>query len=437
VRDKALFRAIRARKSPARAQLMFQSFFPKPKLFFISFALWAAISMFIWYQYGAELGQWFGFAADLPDAEPIVGLRFFWTPSFLWFYIYYAVSTAIFTAFWFWFSPHPWQWWSILGSSFILFTTFIGVQVSVALNNWRRPFFDDVQAALSPNSTVTADRLYGLIFDFFSIATFSIIIAIFSSFYTSHYLFRWRTAMNDYYTSKWEKVRHIEGASQRVQEDTNRFARIMEDLGTRIIDSVLTLVAFMPILLSLSAYVTEMPVVGKIAAPLLTMAILWSLIGTVLLLVAGIKLPGLEFKRQRVEAAYRKELVYGEDHADRAQPATLKELFNNVRINAFRIYGHYLYFNVARYVYLQSDSIFVYVILIPTIIAGKITFGILQQILSAFGQVSNSFQFLVNSWTTIIDLISVYKRLAAFEAAFDDAPLPKIDQEWIEKPQEV
>jgi peptide/bleomycin uptake transporter len=74
--------------------------------------------------------------------------------------------------------------------------------------------------------------------------------------------------------------------------------------------------------------------------------------------------------------------------------------------------------------------------LIPTIIAGKITFGILQQILSAFGQVSNSFQFLVNSWTTIIDLISVYKRLAAFEAAFDDAPLPKIDQEWIEKPQE-
>jgi peptide/bleomycin uptake transporter len=415
---------------------MFQSFFPKPKLFFISFVVWAALCMFVWYQFGAEIGQWFGFAPDAADAEPIVGLRFFWTPSFIWFYIFYAVSTALFAAFWFFYGPHVWQYWSILGSSFILFTTFIGVQVSVALNNWRRPFFDDVQAALSPNSTVTADRLYGLIFDFFSIATFSIITVIISSFFTSHYLFRWRTAMNDYYTSMWDKVRHIEGASQRVQEDTNRFARIMEDLGTRIIDAVLTLVAFMPILISLSAYVTEIPFLGPIAAPLLVAAIAWSAFGTVLLLVAGIKLPNLEFKRQRVEAAYRKELVYGEDDASRADPASIKELFGNVRTNVFRIYAHYLYFNVARYVYLQTDSIFVYVLLIPTIIAGKITFGILQQILSAFGQVSNSFQFLVNSWTTIIDLISVYKRLAAFEAAFENKPLPKIDQRWLEGQKE-
>ena len=36
--------------------------------------------------------------------------------------------------------------------------------------------------------------------------------------------------------------------------------------------------------------------------------------GTVLLMVVGIKLPGLQFNNQKVEAAYRKELVYGEDH---------------------------------------------------------------------------------------------------------------------------
>ena len=28
----------------------------------------------------------------------------------------------------------------------------------------------------------------------------------------------------------------------------------------------------------------------------------------------GVKLPGLNFKNQRVEAAYRKELVFGEHH---------------------------------------------------------------------------------------------------------------------------
>ena len=87
-----------------------------------------------------------------------------------------------------------------------------------------------------------------------------------------------------------------------------------------------------------------------------------------------------------------------------------------------------MYFNVARSMYLQADNIFVFVLLLPTMAAGAITFGILQQILTAFGQVSSSFQFLVNSWPTIIRLLSIYKRLQAFELAIRDQPLPEIEQ---------
>ena len=148
-------------------------------------------------------------------------------------------------------------------------------------------------------------------------------------------------------------------------------------------------------------------------------------------MTVGIKLPGLEFKNQRVEAAYRKELVYGEDNEDAAQPPTVAQLFSNVRKNYFRLYFHYMYFNVARMLYLQADALFTYFLLIPTIVAGAITFGVLQQILTAFGQVSNSFQFLVNSWTTIVELLSIRKRLKGFEAAIDDEPLPAIDQEFL------
>ena len=101
--------------------------------------------------------------------------------------------------------------------------------------------------------------------------------------------------------------------------------------------------------------------------------------GTTLLAVVGIKLPGLQFKNQRVEAAFRKELVYGEDDELRATPPTLVELFSNVRRNYFRIYFHYMYFNVARGLYLQTDNIFATLILIPTIAAGQITFGIMTE----------------------------------------------------------
>jgi peptide/bleomycin uptake transporter len=86
-----------------------------------------------------------------------------------------------------------------------------------------------------------------------------------------------------------------------------------------------------------------------------------------------------------------------------------------------------MYFNVARSLFIQADNIFVYVILVPTIVAGKITFGLLQQILTAFNQVSNAFQYLVNSWTTIVELLSVYKRLRTFEAVLKQETIPTIE----------
>ena len=46
---------------------------------------------------------------------------------------------------------------------------------------------------------------------------------------------------------------------------------------------------------------------------------------------------------------------------------------------------------------------------------------------------ANSFQYLVNSWTTIVELLSIHKRLKAFEAAIDDEPLPEIDQRYLER----
>ena len=149
-----------------------------------------------------------------------------------------------------------------------------------------------------------------------------------------------------------------------------------------------------------------------------------------LLAVVGIKLPGLNFKNQRVEAAYRKELVYGEDHADRATPPTVKELFTAVRRNYFRLYFHYTYFNIARILYLQADNVFGLVLMFPSIVAGTITLGIMSQVSNAFGQVRGSFQYLISSWTTLVELMSIYKRLRSFERVLDDEPAAEPRQSY-------
>ncbi|EET1582983.1 hypothetical protein RSZ19_002624 [Escherichia coli] len=152
----------------------------------------------------------------------------------------------------------------------------------------------------------------------------------------------------------------------------------------------------------------------------------WSLMGTGLLAVVGIKLPGLEFKNQRVEAAYRKELVYGEDDATRATPPTVRELFSAVRKNYFRLYFHYMYFNIARILYLQVDNVFGLFLLFPSIVAGTITLGLMTQITNVFGQVRGAFQYLINSWTTLVELMSIYKRLRSFEHELDGDKIQEV-----------
>ncbi|TKT46266.1 peptide antibiotic transporter SbmA [Rhizobiaceae bacterium LC148] len=413
---------------------MFHSFFPQPKAYFTSLCVWTVACILFWYWAGWDIVTSLGFAPLAEGQEPPIDLSFFLVPDNLGFYIYFLICVLLFCGFWhIRAGNHPWKIWSIWGSALIIFSTYFGVQISVAINNWRRPFGDLLQNALTKQPGITVWNFYDLMLIFAQIAFLSMFVSIITDFFVSHYVFRWRTAMNNYYMSMWEKVRHIEGASQRIQEDTMRFATILEGLGIMLINSVMTLVVFLPILFSLSSYVSELPVIGEVAHALFWLALGWSTFGTLLLAFAGIKLPGLNFRNQRVEAAYRKELVFGEDHEDRAQPPLVTELFSNVRKNYFRMYFHYLYFNVARYFYIQADALFLLFMLVPTIVAGKITYGIYQQIATAFGQVSNSFQYLVNSWTTIIELLSIHKRLVAFEAAIDDKPLPEIDQRYLER----
>ncbi len=396
---------------------MFKSFFPNPRWFFISAIVWLALNMLLWYTGGNAWGEYLGFAKGYADAELPIDVSRFWSASFVWYYVWFLAATTLFAAFWRYYSDNKWQKWSIWGSAFILFNIWFAVQVNVAINAWYVPFWDLVQKMLSNGGNIV--DLYKEAFIFLTIAMVAVTLGIINVFFTSHYVFRWRTAMNEYYVMHWEKLRHVEGASQRVQEDTMRFSTIMEDLGVELVRAIMTLIAFLPLLYQLSKYVPVVPIFGEVQHSLVWAAIGWSVFGTLLLMVVGIKLPGLQFNNQKVEAAYRKELVYGEDHADRAEPATLKELFAQVRKNYFRLYFHYSYFNMTAQWYGQLDVLFNIVVLFPSIAAGKLTLGLLQQIMGVFGKVRDSFQYLINSWKTIIELLSIHKRLKLFESILD------------------
>jgi peptide/bleomycin uptake transporter len=403
---------------------MFESFFPKPKLFFLSACGWFFVALAIWHGFAIDLAG----VVNLVDVvETAPGER----PPFLsqekaWVYCYIIGSAILFCLGWLVYGRNRWYIWSVVGSAIILVVTYFLVQISVWLNNWYGDFYDLIQQALSEPGEVTLAEFFGKLLTALYILVPTIMARVLFSFFTSHYVFRWRTAMNDFYMGHWGKLRKVEGAAQRVQEDTMRFAGIMEGLGSAFVSSIMTLLAFLPLLWMLSQRVTELPLLGQVNGSLVFIALISSIFGTVLLALVGIKLPGLEFQNQKVEAAYRKELVYGEDYEDRASPPTVDELYGHVRKNYFRLYFNYLYFNVFRFAYLQGANFIPLIALGPTIVAGAITFGVFQQINQAFSQVENSFQFLVNSWTTIVELMSIYKRLKAFESVIQGEDLAEV-----------
>jgi len=402
---------------------MFESFFPSPRAFFTSAVAWTLTAVLFWFFFARHWGGIVGLPNPPADAAPIIGVQVFWSGPFLWFYLYYALVVGLFAAFWAVYAPHPWFRWSVLGSAFIIFAAYFQVEVSVAINRWYGPFYDLVQASLSMSRPVTTRDFVDQLLVFAGIAFVAVFIGVMTRFFVSHYIFRWRTSMNDLYTANWGRIHRIEGAAQRVQDDTMRFASTMEGLGVSFIEAIMTLIAFLPVLHGLEAYVSELPIVGAIPYPLVTASILWSLLGTLFMYAIGIRLPGLYFNNQRVEAAYRKVLVMGEEEPAAASPPRLAELFQHVRHNYFRLYWNYAYFNLGRIFYLQTDNIFPYIILIPSLVAGKITLGPMQQVLRAFAEVRSAFQFLINSWSTIVEMQSIYKRLRALEAVLHDEPL--------------
>ena len=117
------------------------------------------------------------------------------------------------------FTDPKWYAWAYIGSAVILTSIWVQVQIDVLINEWFGEFYDMIQKALGTPNAITMQDYMGGLLSFAQLAAISIALGLAISFLTSHFLFRWRTAMVEWYHSVYDQARTIEGASQRVQED--------------------------------------------------------------------------------------------------------------------------------------------------------------------------------------------------------------------------
>ena len=186
---------------------MFLSFFPRPRLFFLSAIVWVALLTLLWGFGAKNWGGVIGLPQLAPNQQAVIGVSLFWSKPFLWFYLYYWTATSLFTLFWRLYDPHPWAMWSVSGSALIVFMTYLQVQVDVTINAWYGPFYDLIQSALSHTAHVTLAQFYGQLVTFANVALVAVTASVLTGFFVNHYVFRWRAAMNSYYVANWPKDR--------------------------------------------------------------------------------------------------------------------------------------------------------------------------------------------------------------------------------------
>ena len=312
------------------------------------------------------------------------------------------------------FTDKEWLLLSWGGSVFIIFSLLAQTFIDVKINEWYKGFYDLLQKATERELS----EFYDGIFLFMKLAIPYVIIYTITNYFTRLWAFRWREAMTFSYMPYWRAVdSKVEGASQRIQEDAMNFAKIVESLGLQVVRALMLLIAFIPILWGLSENVV-IPFFKDISGSLVVVSLTASLGGLLISWVVGIKLPGLEYNNQKVEAAFRKELVYGEDDRNNyANEPTILQLFTGIKFNYHKLFLHYGYFDLWLIMYNQSMIIVPYLMMGPGLFTGAMTLGVLIQTSSAFREVQGSFSLFLQNWTRITELRSIYKRLSEFEAA--------------------
>jgi peptide/bleomycin uptake transporter len=316
------------------------------------------------------------------------------------------------------FCTRKWLLWSWGGLFILLSSLWMQVSITVAINEWYGGFYDLMQNSASyfDKSQIGIDLFYEKLKEFCMLAMPYVIIATITNWFTRVYGLRWRESITFDYLPQWRNVTaDIEGASQRIQEDTKKFAEIIENLGLQIVRSIMTLIAFIPVLWQLSAK-TDIPFFGMEGGSLVWFALVVSIGGLIITWFVGAKLPGLEYNNQKVEAAFRKELVFGEDDkSNYAKPETILELFTGIRFNYQRLYNHYGYVDVWINSYDQFMVIVPYLLVGPGLFTKLITLGVVVQVSNAFRKVHEGFGVFLYQFTTITELRSIWKRLREFE----------------------
>lgn len=206
----------------------------------------------------------------------------------------------------------------------------------------------------------------------------------------------------------------IGNPDQRIADDIKAFTTTTVSFMLMLINSSFTILAFSGVLWSISPL-------------LLTVAVLYAVLGSYITVRLGRPLVHLNFDQLDKEAEFRSSLIYLKENADavafsrREFPLTRKllqrldELADNLRvlIGVNRKVGFFTTF------YSWLIQIIPALFVAPLFIAGDVEFGVITQSAMAFTTLVGAFSLFVTQFQSISSFAAVLARLSSFSEAME------------------
>ena len=341
-----------------------------------------------------------------------------------------------------------------VGLLIVVFYSMLMAIVKSAINDFYSDFYDLMQVSGSFTSDYESGsgelsdyraQVWDKLVDFAFIVAPLVVASPASKWARSAWAFAWRVALMKSYLKVWDTSNApIEGASQRLHEDTQRFSTALQGCLSTVLDAIFTLCVFTPILIDLSDEVQPPALLGTLrCAWLWLLALAASFIGLGGAALFGQKLVGLEVNNQKVEATLRKDLVLLEsapsvivgvpcDPVELSQPTTTRPPQTNApslhfvptlkRLgqNYHALFRHFSLLNLWLSFFDQVMVIMPYALAAPLLFAddpaARITLGTLVKMSNSFDKVFGSLSVISENWGAVNEFRSVLRRLREFES---------------------
>ncbi|RKP45721.1 ABC transporter ATP-binding protein/permease [Pararobbsia silviterrae] len=323
--------------------------------------------------------------------------------------------------------------WSAIGLLLLVIALNMAiVYINVRLNAWNREFYD---ALAAKNWNVFIHSMLE-----FSYLAFAYIFIVTTRIWFRQLLeIRWRTWLTTRFVERWlsdhafyriERDRLADNPDQRISDDLESLASTTLALSLDLLSTVVTLFSFVFILWHIAGALTftVSGTVVTIPGYMVWAAALYALAGSFVIQRFGKPLVAINYQKQRVEANFRFFLVrvrenaeqialYGGADAERKQARTI---FQTIYDNWRGIMTYTKRLTIVNAVYGQLANIFPFFVAAPRYFSGAYPIGTLFQISDAFGTVSESFSWFINSFSTLAGWRATVNRLREFVRSIDE-----------------